>query len=61
MPDTGPESGVSGVVEDVKGKAKDVAGRPPPRWPVRKRQPRRPAPKPKSTRLSSAHISNATA
>lgn len=26
MPDTGPEAGVSGVVEDVKGKAKEVAG-----------------------------------
>ena len=26
MPDTGPEAGVSGIVEDVKGKAKEVAG-----------------------------------
>jgi hypothetical protein len=24
--DTGPEAGVQGVVEDVKGKAKEVAG-----------------------------------
>ncbi len=26
MPDTGPEAGVEGVVEDLKGKAKDVVG-----------------------------------
>ena len=26
MPDSGAEAGVSGVVEDLKGKAKDVAG-----------------------------------
>jgi len=26
MPDTGPQAGVEGVVEDLKGKAKDVAG-----------------------------------
>jgi uncharacterized protein YjbJ (UPF0337 family) len=26
MPDTGPEAGVSGVVEDAKGKAKDAVG-----------------------------------
>ncbi|HYI43896.1 MAG TPA: CsbD family protein [Actinomycetota bacterium] len=26
MPDTGPEAGVKGIVEDVKGKAKEVAG-----------------------------------
>ena len=26
MPDSGPEAGVSGIVEDVKGKAKEVAG-----------------------------------
>ena len=26
MPDSGPKAGVSGVVEDVKGKAKEVAG-----------------------------------
>ncbi len=26
MPDTGPEAGVSGVVEDVKGRAKEAAG-----------------------------------
>ncbi len=26
MPDTGAQAGVEGVVEDLKGKAKDVAG-----------------------------------
>ena len=26
MPDSGPKAGVSGVVEDVKGKAKEAAG-----------------------------------
>jgi uncharacterized protein YjbJ (UPF0337 family) len=26
MPDTGPQAGVEGVVEDIKGKAKDVVG-----------------------------------
>jgi uncharacterized protein YjbJ (UPF0337 family) len=26
MPDTGGEAGVSGIVEDVKGKAKEAAG-----------------------------------
>ncbi|MDQ3939746.1 MAG: CsbD family protein, partial [Actinomycetota bacterium] len=26
MPDTGPEAGAEGIVEDVKGKAKDVVG-----------------------------------
>lgn len=26
MPDSGPDAGVSGVVEDVKGKAKEAAG-----------------------------------
>ncbi len=26
MPDTGPKAGVDGVVEDLKGKAKDVVG-----------------------------------
>jgi uncharacterized protein YjbJ (UPF0337 family) len=26
MPDSGPRAGVSGVVEDVKGKAKEAAG-----------------------------------
>jgi uncharacterized protein YjbJ (UPF0337 family) len=27
MPDSGPKAGVEGIVEDVKGKAKEVAGR----------------------------------
>jgi uncharacterized protein YjbJ (UPF0337 family) len=26
MPDSGPKAGISGVVEDVKGKAKEAAG-----------------------------------